>query len=273
MVRIDNLDDEEVSKKNKLSKMEKKKIVVFSGAGLDKESGIATFRDSNSGLWCNYKIDEVATPEGWRKDRGKVLEFYNQRRRELPTVQPNDAHKALVALEDEYDVTHVTQNVSDLLERAGSSTVLHLHGELTKARTCFGMDNPNLVATQTVYDIGYDDINIGDKDEEYGAQLRPHIVWFGEYPFFFYNALEAFIEADIIIVIGTSMNIGYTYNFFEKCKLDTPIYFVDPSPTKSLGLEYPELNIKYIEKGAVEGVTELVNNLIVQAIGDDKNDK
>jgi NAD-dependent deacetylase len=253
--------------------MSKKKIVVFSGAGLDRESGVLTFRDCKDGMWNNYKIDEVATPQAWSKDRDKVLEFYNQRRRGLPTVQPNDAHKALVVLEDEYNVTHVTQNVSDLLERAGSSKILHLHGELTKARTCFGMNNPELVATQTVYDIGYNDINMGDKDEEYDSQLRPHIVWFGEYPFYFYNALEAFIEADIIIVIGTSMNIGYTYNFFEKCKRDTPIYFVDPAPTKSLGLEYPELNITYIEKGAVEGVTQLVNNLMLQAIGDDKNDE
>lgn len=250
-----------------------KKIVIFTGAGVSKESGIETFRDSKDGLWENFKIDEVATPEGWRKDRSKVLDFYNARRRQLPSVQPNDAHVALATLENEYDVTIVTQNVDDLHERGGSTKIIHLHGELTKARTCFGMDNTTLVASQTVYNIGYDDINMGDKDEEYGAQLRPHIVWFGEYPFFFYEALEAFIEADIIIVIGTSMNIGYTYNFFENCKRDTPIYFVDPTPTKSLGLEYPELDITYIEKGAVEGVSELVNNLMVEAVGDDKNDK
>jgi NAD-dependent deacetylase len=248
------------------------KIVVFTGAGVSKESGIETFRDSKDGLWENFKIDEVATPEGWAKDRSKVLDFYNARRKQLPSVQPNDAHIALAALESEHEVTIVTQNVDDLHERGGSTNIIHLHGELTKARTSFGMNNPQLVATQKVYDIGYNDINMGDEDED-GSQLRPHIVWFGEYPFFFYEALEAFIEADIIIVIGTSMNIGYTYNFFENCKRDTPIYFVDPAPTKSLGLEYPELNITYIEKGAVEGVTELVNNLMVQAVGDDKNDK
>jgi NAD-dependent deacetylase len=135
------------------------------------------------------------------------------------------------------------------------------------------MNNPTLVASQTVYDIGYNDINMGDKDEEYGAQLRPHIVWFGEYPFFFYEALEAFIEADILIVVGTSMNIGYTYEFFNKCKENIPIYFVDPEPTKSLGLEYPELKITYIEKGAVEGVGELVIRLITQAIVENKNDE
>ena len=248
------------------------KIVVFTGAGVSKESGIETFRDSKDGLWENFKIDEVATPEGWAKDRSKVLDFYNARRKQLPSVQPNDAHIALAALESEHEVTIVTQNVDDLHERGGSTNIIHLHGELTKARTSFGMNNPQLVATQKVYDIGYNDINMGDEDED-GSQLRPHIVWFGEYPFFFYEALEAFIEADIIIVIGTSMNIGYTYNFFENCKRDTPIYFVDPAPTKSLGLEYPELDITYIEKGAVEGVSELVNNLMVEAVGDDKNDK
>lgn len=250
-----------------------KKVVIFTGAGVSKESGIDTFRDAKDGLWENFKVDEVATPEGWRKDRSKVLDFYNARRRQLPTVYPNDAHKALVTLESEYDVTIVTQNVDDLHERAGSSKILHLHGELTKARTCFGMNNPELVATQKVYDIGYDDINMGDKDEEYDSQLRPHIVWFGEYPFQVDKAYQAFRNADVIIIIGTSMNIGYTYGFFGECKRDVPIYFVDPAPTKSLGLEYPELNITYIEKGAVEGVTELVNNLMVQAIGSDKNDK
>lgn len=253
-----------------------KKIVVFSGAGLDKESGVATFRDSADGLWNNFKIDEVATLDGWRKDRSKVLDFYNQRRRELPDVQPNEAHYALVSLESEYDITHVTQNVSDLLERAGSSNILHLHGELTKARSSYLNGNPimdKLGVKAKPIDIGYNDINLGDKDEEYGAQLRPHIVWFGEYPFYFYNALEAFIDADIIIVIGTSMNIGYTFTFFEKCKRETPIYFIDPEPTKSIELEFPDLNITYIEKGAVEGVTELVNKLMVQTIGDDKNDK
>ena len=249
-----------------------KKIVIFTGAGISKESGIETFRDSKDGLWENFKIDEVATPEGWQRDRSKVLDFYNARRRQLPTVEPNDAHRALACLESEYAVTIVTQNVDDLHERGGSTNIIHLHGELTKARTCFGMNNPNLVATQTVYDIGYNDINMGDKDEEYGSQLRPHIVWFGEDPFFFYEALEAFIEADIIIVIGTSMNIGYTYNFFDKSKSNTPIYFIDPEPTKSIELEYPNLKITYIEKGAVDGVTELVNKLMVQAIGDDKND-
>lgn len=249
-----------------------KKIVIFTGAGISKESGVDTFRDSKDGLWNNFKIDEVATPEGWAKDRSKVLDFYNQRRRELPKVEPNAAHRLLVELEDEYDVTIVTQNVDDLHERAGSTNIIHLHGELTKARTSFGMNNPTLVATQAVQDIGYNDINLGDEAEE-GGQLRPHIVWFGEYPFFFYNALEAFIEADIIMIVGTSLNIGYTIGFFGKTKKDTPIIYIDPEPSKTLDFDYPEIKVEYITKTAVEGVEEVVKRLLTQAVGDDKNDK
>jgi NAD-dependent deacetylase len=249
-----------------------KKIVVFTGAGISKESGVDTFRDSKDGLWNNFKIDEVATPEGWAKDRSKVLDFYNQRRRELPNVEPNAAHRLLVELENEYDVTIVTQNVDDLHERAGSTNILHLHGELTKARTSFGMNNPTLVASQPVQDIGYNDINLGDEAEE-GGQLRPHIVWFGEYPFFYYNALEAFIEADIVMIVGTSLNIGYTLNFFGKTKKDTPIIYIDPEPSKTLDFDYPEIKVEYITKTAVNGVREVVDRLLTQAVGDDKNDK
>lgn len=237
--------------------MEKKKIVVFSGAGLDRESGISTFRDSNgSGMWNNYKIDEVATPQGWSKDRSKVLEFYNQRRRELPNVEPNEAHKALVSLENDFEVTHVTQNVSDLLQRAGASTVYNLHGELTKARTSFGMNNPNLVRTQEVINIGYNDINIGDYDED-GTQLRPHICWFGEYPFQIDESYRAFKDADIVLIIGTSLNITYTLNFFAYTKPNCKIYYVDPEPSRSLN-DYGDLDIDYIEKGAIEGVKEFI---------------
>ena len=156
----------------------KKKIVVFTGAGISKESGVDTFRDAVDGLWENHKIEEVCTMDGWRKDREKVLNFYNDRRRQMPTVQPNDAHKALAKLEELFDVTIVTQNVDDLHERAGSTNIIHLHGELTKARGSFGNGGPWNVHNP-VYDIGYDDINIGDKCSK-GSQLRPHIVWFSE---------------------------------------------------------------------------------------------
>ncbi len=244
--------------------MSKKKIVVFSGAGLDRESGILTFRDCKNGMWNNYKIDEVATPQAWSKDRSKVLEFYNQRRRELPNVEPNDAHKALVALEDEYDVTHVTQNVSDLLERAGSTNIIHLHGELTKARTSFAMNNPNVVASQHVYDIGYDDINLGDLDTEYESQLRPHIVWFGEYPFGIDKANQVFRNADIVLIIGTSLQIGYTIGFFGITKIETPIIYIDPEPSHDLDFTYRELKVEYITKTAVKGVREVVDRLLTK---------
>jgi NAD-dependent deacetylase len=249
-----------------------KKIVIFTGAGISKESGVDTFRDSKDGLWENFKVDEVATPQGWSKDRSKVLDFYNARRRQMPTVEPNDAHRALVALEEEYEVTIVTQNVDDLHERAGSTNIYHLHGELTKARSSFAMNNPNIVASQPVYDIGYEDINLGDEDED-GSQLRPHIVWFGEYPFHVDKAYLAFKSADVVLVVGTSLNIGYTLGFFSQTKIDTPVIYIDPEPSRTLDSMYPELNIEYIEKSAVEGVGEIVNRLITQAVGSDKNDK
>lgn len=247
-----------------------KKIVIFTGAGVSKESGVDTFRDAKEGLWENFKIEEVATPQGWSKDRTKVLDFYNARRRQLPTVEPNGAHYALAELENEYEVTIVTQNVDDLHERAGSTNILHLHGELTKARTSFGMNNPLLVFTQKVYDIGYDDINLGDEAEE-GGQLRPHIVWFGEYPFKVIEAGRAFKNADIVIVIGTSLQISYTLNFFDDLKKDAKVYFIDPDPVNYL--DQYGFDLTYIKKGAVEGVGELAKVLLTQAIGDDKNDE
>lgn len=249
-----------------------KKIVVFTGAGISKESGVDTFRDSKDGLWENFKVDEVATPQGWSKDRSKVLDFYNARRRQMPTVEPNDAHRALVALEEEYEVTIVTQNVDDLHERAGSSKIYHLHGELTKARSSFAMNNPAVVASQPVYDIGYEDINLGDEDED-GCQLRPHIVWFGEYPFHVDRAYQAFRNADIVLIVGTSLNISYTLGFFGETKKEAPVIYIDPEPSRSLDSIYSDLNIEYVEKSAVEGVSEIVNRLIIQAIGDDKNDE
>ncbi len=244
----------------------KKKIVVFSGAGLDRESGILTFRDCKDGLWNNYKIDEVATPEGWDTDNSKVLDFYNQRRSELPTVKPNEAHRALLKLEEDYEVVHITQNVSDLLERAGCSDVYHLHGELTKARTSFGMRVPNLVRSQPVIDIGYNEINVGDFDED-GYQLRPHIVWFNEYPFHVEKAYQAFRNADIVLIVGTSLNITYTISFFNELKPDAKVYYVDPEPSLILNQDIP-IEIEYIVKKAGKGVSKLVKKLVKEAIKD-----
>lgn len=230
----------------------KKKIVVFTGAGVSRESGVLTFRDSIDGLWENHNIADVCTPSGWKKDREKVLNFYNDRRRQLPTVEPNSAHTGLVKLEDKYDVTIVTQNVDDLHERAGSSKILHLHGELTKARG-------SLSSKDTIRDIGYDDINVGDKCK-YGSQVRPHIVWFEEMPFNVEESYEAMIDADVLIIIGTSLMIGYTLTLLSSVSDDCKIYYIDPQPSRYLD-KYGK-NVTYIEKPATEGVELILNELL-----------
>ena len=196
--------------------MKKKKIVVFTGAGISRESGILTFRDVKDGLWNNHNLEDVATIEGWRKDREKVLAFYNERRQELINVTPNGAHNALVELENDYDVTIITQNVDDLHERAGSTNVVHLHGELTKARGC--MYNNKTSPLDNVVNIGYADIKIGDKCSVSDSQLRPHIVWFGEYPFEIDKAFKSVRDADILLIIGTSLQITYTIDMLNNVK-------------------------------------------------------
>ena len=231
----------------------KKKIVVFTGAGVSRESGVLTFRDSVDGLWENHKIDDVCTPSGWKKDSEKVLNFYNDRRRQLPTVEPNSAHTGLVKLEEKYDVTIVTQNVDDLHERAGSSKILHLHGELTKARG-------TLSSKETIVEIGYNDINIGDKCEITGSQLRPHIVWFEEMPFNVEESYDAITEADVLIIIGTSLMIGYTLNLLSSVNGDCKIYYIDPQPSRYL--DHLGKEITYIEKPATEGVKDVVEELL-----------
>ena len=240
--------------------MSKKKIVVFSGAGISKESGIDTFRDSKDGLWNNYKVDEVATIEGWRKNRSKVLDFYNERRKQMPEVQPNDAHIALSRLEDKYDVTVVTQNVDDLHERGGSKNIIHLHGELTKA--CDVMTKKNK------YTIGYNDIELGVKCPETDSQLRPDIVWFGEIPYRVDEAYDAVYNADVLLIVGTSLQITYTLDMLNNVRQTVSdasnpcrIVYIDPSPMRYL--DNYGLNVEYVTKTAVEGVTEIVNELLV----------
>lgn len=174
----------------------RKKIVVFTGAGISAESGIATFRDSN-GLWEQYRIEDVATPEAWKKNPALVLSFYNMRRKKILEAIPNDAHKLLATLQKKYDVTIITQNIDDLHERAGSKNVLHLHGEILKMRS---EKNEHLI-----YEI-LSDIQIGDKAKD-GAQLRPHIVWFGEAVPMMEQAVEIVKEADIFVVIGSSLQV------------------------------------------------------------------
>ncbi|MFT4664598.1 MAG: NAD-dependent deacetylase [Polaribacter sp.] len=227
-----------------------KKIVVLSGAGISAESGIATFRDSN-GLWENHDVMEVASPEGWCKDQGLVLNFYNQRRRQLHEVEPNDGHRALVKLEEKYEVAIVTQNIDDLHERAGSKSIIHLHGQLLKARST---RNPNLV---------YDwpgDITSDDKCEE-GSQLRPHIVWFGEDVPMLQRAAEVVYNADIVIIVGTSMNVYPAASLVGYARTGVPVYYIDPNPTISFELtKRPKLEV-IKQKGGV-GIPELVERLM-----------
>ena len=204
----------------------KKKLVVLTGAGVSAESGITTFRDSN-GLWENFKVEEVASIDGWRENPFLVLDFYNARRAQLASVKPNSAHYAIAELEKDYDVTVVTQNVDNLHERAGSTRIIHLHGELTKVRpenACNEMDG---FSEETVFDIGTESIAIGDKAPN-GAQLRPHIVWFGEAVPKINAALDAAAEADVMLIVGTSLQVYPAANLYGFAMAGTPIYIIDP---------------------------------------------
>lgn len=227
----------------------KKKVVVLTGAGISAESGIKTFRDSG-GLWEEYDIYEVASPAGWAKNMELVLEFYNKRRKQLKEVEPNLAHKALVKLEKKFDVQIITQNVDNLHERAGSKNILHLHGELTKARSTA---DPNLV-----YEIGYEEIKKGDVCEK-GSQLRPHIVWFGEPVPLITEAAEICTTADIFIVIGTSLVVYPAAGLIEYVPEQSPKYIIDPVKP-NLSRFYS--NIYFIEEKASTGTEKVVKQLL-----------
>lgn len=225
-----------------------KNIVILTGAGMSAESGIKTFRDAD-GLWEGHDVMEVASPEGYQSNPELVLDFYNQRRKQLKEVEPNVGHKNLTALEQHFNVSIVTQNVDDLHERAGSSHVLHLHGELRKVRSTL---NPSLVYSWE------DDLVLGDLCEE-GSQLRPHIVWFGEAVPMIEIAVEIVKEADILVIIGTSMQVYPAAGLIDFIRKTTPIYFIDPKPAL-LSKSYRNLTV--IEQGAVEGTETLLKTLI-----------
>ena len=203
-----------------------KKIVVLTGAGVSAESGVSTFRDSD-GLWENHKVEDVASIEGWYRNPSLVLDFYNARRAQLATVKPNAAHLAIAALEDEYKVTVVTQNVDNLHERAGSTKVVHLHGELTKVRPENCCNDRDGYSEETVFDIGTDAIALGDLAPN-GAQLRPHIVWFGEAVPKIEQAIDAVEAADILLIVGTSRQVYPAAGLYRYAGMDTPIYIIDP---------------------------------------------
>jgi NAD-dependent deacetylase len=230
----------------------KKKIVVFSGAGVSQESGISTFRDSN-GLWENHRVEDVASPEGWRRNQELVLDFYNKRRRQLKEVEPNQAHILIAELEKFYDVTVITQNVDDLHERAGSTKVIHLHGELRKVRST---KNPNLIYHWE------EDICTGDHCEE-DSQLRPHIVWFGE------SLNEEHLntsrilasEADAMIVVGTSMQVYPASEIPYFASVDCVIYVIDPN-VKEIRFHEIDKQVVKVEATATVGMKDVYGKLI-----------
>ncbi|MCW3085760.1 MAG: NAD-dependent protein deacylase [Bacteroidetes bacterium] len=226
----------------------KPKLVVFTGAGISAESGIKTFRDSN-GLWEEYDINEVATPQAWERNKSLVLEFYNKRRKQVLEALPNAAHFALVELEKKYDVQIITQNIDDLHERAGSKKVLHLHGEIIKSRST--------VDPALIYKIKGADLKLGDKCEK-GSQLRPHIVWFGEMVPLMDNAYVIAESAEIFMVVGTSMVVYPAAGLIDFTPANIQKYLIDPSEVKVNGIE----NLNVIREKASVGLPTLVKELL-----------
>lgn len=225
-----------------------KRIVVLTGAGISAESGIKTFRDDN-GMWKQYKFEEVASPEAWHKNPEVVLEFYNQRRKNVVEAEPNQAHKELVKLEDYFDVKIITQNVDDLHERAGSSDVIHLHGEIRKARSSND--------AKLIYPIKGWQLNIGDKGED-GEQLRPHVVWFGEPVPYFEPAMEITREADILLIVGTSLNVYPAASLFQYAPRESSKFYVDPNANDKIQIT----GLKIMKEKAGTALPDLVPYLI-----------
>lgn len=232
----------------------KKRIAVLTGAGVSAESGLKTYRD-NGGLWNGVDPMEVASVEGWLRDPGKVLEFYNVRRSELEGARPNEAHRLIASLEGKCIVDVITQNVDNLHERAGSTHVVHLHGELTKIRPEDSCNEYDGYSEKYVIDIGYDAVHLGDKAPD-GAQYRPHIVFFGEAVPKMERAIDLVSRADVLLIIGTSLQVYPAAGLYRYASADTPIYIVDPAP-----LRLPDRRITHIRKVASEGVADFVNLL------------
>lgn len=234
--------------------MAKKKLAVLTGAGVSAESGISTFRDSN-GLWENYNVEDVASIEGWNRNPQLVLDFYNTRRSELSNVKPNDAHRLIASLEDDYDVTVITQNVDNLHERAGSTRIIHLHGELTKVRSVNVCNDMDGFSEAGVMDIGYEPINLGDNAPD-GGQLRPHIVWFGEAVPKISKAIDSVSQADILLIVGTSLQVYPAAGLYRYAKTDTHIYIIDPKDVPAR-----DKRITHIKEVATKGMETFKNIL------------
>lgn len=228
--------------------MSKKRLVVFTGAGISAESGIKTFRDAG-GLWEEYRIEDVATFEAWERNRQLVLDFYNQRRRQVMEAMPNAAHRMIASLEEFFDVQVITQNVDDLHERAGSTNVIHLHGEIMKARST---ENDKLI-----YSLQDWQLNEGDQAED-GSQLRPHIVWFGEMVPEMDTANELAARSDLMVVVGTSLNVYPAAGILDYVPGTVPIWLLDPG---AFQLNYIK-GLRHIQETAVKGAEELKNELL-----------
>lgn len=227
----------------------KTKLVVLTGAGVSAESGLGTYRD-NGGLWDNYDPMEVASIQGWLENPGKVLDFYNMQRSKLAQVKPNGAHLALAEMEKDYDVTIITQNVDNLHERAGSSHVIHLHGEVTKIRPEHGIYDRTCSEAE-VEDIGYSDVVLGDRNGN-GVQMRPHIVFFGENVPKMEDAIEQVSDADILVIIGTSLSVYPAANLYMYAPSYCRIFMIDPkeAPVRIS-------NVTHIKATAVKGMEQL----------------
>ncbi len=224
----------------------KKKLVIFSGAGMSQESGLRTFREMG-GLWEEYDVEDVASIDGWYRNKELVLEFYNQRRKQLLTAEPNKGHYGIAELEKWFDVYVITQNVDDLHERAGSTKVLHLHGELTKVRSTYD--------SELVYTLDGWELKMGDLCEK-GSQLRPHIVWFGEAVPELYHAIPIVEEADILVVVGTSLVVYPAAGLVNYAKPDIPVFVIDPHRPSVI-----KDNVIFMEEKAGKGVEILVKEL------------
>ena len=232
--------------------MKKNNLVVLSGSGISAESGISTFRGGN-GLWDNVPVEEICTPEGWRRNPAKVLKFYNERRAQLPQVEPNEAHRIVAELEKDYNVCVITQNVDNLHERAGSTRVLHLHGELTKVRPEDCYTDADGYSLKYVQDIGYRPVALGEQGGPHSRQLRPHIVWFGEAVPNLETAARLVSVADILVIVGTSLQVYPAASLYHYAPDGCRIFLIDPD--SHLGLQVP--GVTFINDVATEGMKKL----------------
>lgn len=229
-----------------------KKLIVLSGAGMSAESGISTFRDTG-GLWDKYPVEQVATPEGYQRNPELVLRFYNERRKQLTSVEPNNGHKLLAELERDFDVTIITQNVDNLHERGGSNHIIHLHGELTKVTSSYSPHDPRYIKELRPDEY---EVRIGDLAGD-GSQLRPYIVWFGESVPMIETAIDYAGIADIFVIIGTSMNVYPAAGLLQYVPVGAKVFLIDPNEVNV----HTSRSIEVIRKGASEGVAELLSRL------------